>query len=321
VAAGCRPPIYIDRVFEDPAIVRELVERGAPYRPVQRYFRNEAEYRAQSGRGRGPMIVAPNFRGDWAYAKPLLDGAEAVLEHEGFRKAAAELFGGGIVRPHDVYSNLTWQLPFDQGAGHTDVPAFRGIERARYPTWFLSAMGHSGLFERERVEIATAVAWFYEGCDGGFCYWPDGPDAPPRIHEGAIHNTALVGDNDRMYHRVRPVGERTDGLLTGLGLDALLEHDGGDAWAIRQDGETLARFDFRALRISLSWKAFVFRDETAMRSYDEHTDDLTLDDVLERFASDFADRGEAFEHPESLQDPAFVEQLAAAYVHGPTVYA
>jgi hypothetical protein len=320
VAAGCRPPIFIERVFDEPGVVRDLLERGAPYHPVQRYFRSDAEYRAQSGRGKGPMIVAPNFRGDWAYERPLLPGAELVLQHEGFRKAAAEIFGSDLVRPHDVYSNLTWQLPFDQGAGHTDVPAFRGIERTNHPTWFLSAMGHSGLFEEERIEIATAVAWFYEGRDGGFSYWPDGPDAPPRIHEGTIHNTAIVGDNDRMYHRVRPVGRREDGLLAGLGLDARLEHDGGDAWAIRQDGDTLATLHFRALRVSLSWKAFVFRDEAQMRSYDEHTHDLTLEDVLDRFASDFAARGERLAEPgESLQDPAFVEQLARAYVHRPTV--
>ena len=69
-------------------------------------------------------------------------------------------------------------------------------------------MGHSRLFEKERVEIATAVAWFYRGKDGGFTYWPDGPDRPPRVHEGDLFNTAIMGDNDRMYHRVRPVGAR-----------------------------------------------------------------------------------------------------------------
>lgn len=70
MAAGCRPPIFIEPVFEDPGSVRELLERGAPYPPVQRYFRSAAEYRAQSGQGEGPMIVAPNFRGDWAYERP-----------------------------------------------------------------------------------------------------------------------------------------------------------------------------------------------------------------------------------------------------------
>ena len=55
--------------------------------------------------------------------------------------------------------------------------------------------------------IATAVAWFYEGEDGGFEYWPDGPEQAPSLHEGRIFNTAIIGDNDRMFHRVRPTGD------------------------------------------------------------------------------------------------------------------
>ena len=64
-------------------------------------------------------------------------------------------------------------------------------------------MGHSGLFEEERIDIATAVAWFYEGSDGGFTCWPDGPDAPPVVHEGDIHNTAIMG-NWHPYNRIDP---------------------------------------------------------------------------------------------------------------------
>jgi len=80
-----------------------------------------------------------------------------------FIEAAAKLVGTRRVRPQAVYSNLTWQIPFDQGAGHTDVPAFRGIDRTRYSIWLLHAMGHPGLFEAERIRIATAVSWFYRG--------------------------------------------------------------------------------------------------------------------------------------------------------------
>ena len=83
--------------------------------------------------------------------------------HEGFRDAAQQIFSAEVVRPQQVYANLTWQLPFAQGPGHTDVPAFRGVDRTEYPTQLLSVMGRSRLFEEHRVRIATAVAWFYEG--------------------------------------------------------------------------------------------------------------------------------------------------------------
>jgi hypothetical protein len=315
----CRPPISVSPVLDEPGLVRELLEQTAPHRPVQRYFKSAAEMRAQSGPS--DMIVAPNFRGDWATTEGRVDGIEPILESERFRKAAATLFGSDLVRPWGVYSNITWQLPFDQGKGHTDVPAFVGIDRTRYPTWFLSVMGHSGLFEEDRIEIATAVSWFYEGADGGFCYWPDGPDRPPCVHEGRIFNTAFVGDNDRMYHRVRPVGTRERGLLMGMTLETGLEHDGGDAWAIRTRDETHAQMPYSELRISVSWKAYVYRDAEQLRRHEESLGSLSLDTVLTRFEEDLSGRGVELERPsDPLHDEPFVELLTATYVNAPSVF-
>ena len=299
--------------------MRALLERTAPHFPVQRYFRSAAEMRAQSGPAR--MIIAPNFRADWATADARVDAVEPILENPRFVEAAGRLFGSDRVRPWGVYSNITWQLPFDQGGGHTDVPAFVGVDRRRYPTWLLSVMGHARLFEKERVEIATAVAWFYRGRDGGFTYWPEGPDRPPRVHEGDVYNTAILGDNDRMYHRVRPVGAREDGMLGDLTLDATLEHDGGDAWAIRQGEATRAAMHFEALRISVSWKAYVYRDAEQERRHERETGGLDLDQVMDRFAADLAARGVAFEPPaDPLHDEGFVTLLTRTYVREPTVF-
>lgn len=311
-----RPPVFIERVLDDDFDFRGMVERNAPYAPVQRYFANAAEARSQSSRG--PLVIAPNFRGDWAYQTPHVEGAEVFLHHAGFRDAAAEMFGSERVRPFAVFANLTWQLPFPQGAGHTDVPEFRGVNRSEHPTWLLNAMGHSRLFESERVDIATAVAWFYRGADGGFDYWPEGPDGPRRVHEGAIHNTAIVGDNDRMFHRVRAVGDRAAGLPQGMTLDSRLEHRGGERWRVQDGDATIGAFDWPALRISVSWKAIVFADEAEERAYDEHTRDLTLDDVLDRFEADLDRRGMRMPRPQDPHhDEAFVELISSAYVKGP----
>jgi hypothetical protein len=314
------PPIFIDRVLDDPELFRELIEQHSPYWPVQRYFANDAEYRANSGSGR-KMIIAPNFRGDWAYDSPLVDGVECLLEHAEFTQAAAKMFDTPLVRPQIVYTNLTWQLPFDQGGGHTDVPAFRGVERTDYPIWILNAMGHSRLFEPERVQIATAVAWFYRGSDGGFTYWPDGPDRPPKVHEGNIFNTAVVGDNDRMYHRVRPVGARDKGFLMGMTLDTRLEHNGGDSWIIADGNERRAELGYDDLRISVSWKAQVFSDERKREIYDEHLDDLCINDVFDRFYADLDARDIPFTRSASpIDDPELVDLLARTYVQEPTIF-
>jgi hypothetical protein len=322
MTAHFSPPIFDQGILDDPALVRHLVETDAPHLPVQRYFANDAEFRASSAGGnKRPMIVAPNFRGDWAYEEPLVDGVAPLLGHPAFIRNAQALFDTDLIRPFVVFANITWQLPFNQGDGHIDIPEFRGMNRTDHPTWILSMMSHSRLFEAERIQIATAVAWFYEGQDGGFQYWPDGPDSQSRIHEGNIFNTSVTGDNEKMFHRVRPVGDRNDGFLMGMTLDTRLEHRGGDDWAIVKDEEDLAHLEYNRLRISVSWKARAFRDAAEERRYNDHSADLDLDQVLERFYADLDQRGITFERPsDPLVDTAFTDLLSSVYTVAPSVF-
>lgn len=312
-----RPPVLLAPAVPDPGLVEDLLVRHAPYWPVQRYIANRSEYAALSGSTTDePMVVAPVFRGDWAFDGDVRSGVDALLHHEPFVDAARRLFDAEFVEPHTVYVNLTHQLPFAQGNGHTDIPAFRGFDRTTVPVPFLTLMGLSGLFEDVRRKIATAVAWFYDGSDGGFEYWPDGPDAPSVVHEGAIGNTAVVGDNDFMWHRVRPTGRVADGMHT-LDLETeLVARDG--AWAVVRDGTDVVVTDRSQLRISLSWKADVYADATERRMVEDHTGDIDLAGVIERFRADLADRGVSVEIPEDpMRDPGFVDVLRETYVRYP----
>jgi hypothetical protein len=314
-----RSPVVLDQAVDDPGAVRDLIDAHSPYWPVQRYFANSAEYAALSGQAEpAQMIIAPVFRGNWATEGEPLDGVQPILQSKRFALAAQQLFDAEIVRPTTVYVNLTWQLPFPQGAGHTDVPAFRGFDRTTYPITFLTIMGLSGLFEDVRVKVATAVAWFYQGADGGFEYWPYGVGGSSVLHEGVIDNTAIVADNDFMWHRVRPTGRVEDGMVT-LSRDAALARRDANTWAIDDEGVEMARFPAEKVRVSLSWKAQAFDDDADRRRFDEHTDDIALDEVLRRFAVDFASRGDSLEIPaDPVADPDFVRTLNAAYVHYPS---
>lgn len=325
-----RPPLAVECVLDDPDLVRRLAEQNAPYWPVQRYFANVEEMQALSDAATGspraaaaasgaPMMVGPVFRGDWAYDRPLVDGVEPFLHNERFVDAARRIFDGAVVRPQIVYINLSLPMPAGD-AGHTDVPAFRGVDRTRHPIWLLVTMGRSGLFERWRIPIATAVAWFYAGEGGGLCYWRDGPDRPPKI-QPARTNTALVGDNDRMFHRVESIGGNDDDMVRGLTLDSQLAFAGDGTWQAVDGGHVLAEYPFRQVRISVSWKAQVLRDAEEARVVDEHRDDLTLDRVLDTFLADLDARATPAARPaDPLHDPAFVRALTAAYHQAPTVY-
>jgi hypothetical protein len=312
-----RPPVLLPVALDDPELVEDLLLRHGPYWPVQRYVSNDAEYAAISGGPKGAaMPIAPVFRGNWAQPGEVLAGVEPLLHGDRFVDAARQLFDAELVRPTTVYVNLTHQLPFPQGPGHTDVPTFRGFDRGTYPIAFLTLMGLSGLFEDVRVKVATAVSWFYDGSDGGFEYWPGGPDGEPVVHEGDIANTAVVADNDFMWHRARAVGSPEDGLEL-MTLDAeLVAKDGG--WAIVQDGVDKRRFDRKALRVSLSWKAIAFADDAERRQYDEHTADITLAEVLARFERDLTSRGrQPVIGSDPLHDPDFIGLLHDEYVRTP----
>jgi hypothetical protein len=317
-----RTPVRLDKVVDDRDAIWGLIDAHAPYWPVQRYFANSAEYAAMSGSDEPTkMIVAPVFRGNWAFDGDVLEGVQPLLDSERFSAAAKQVFDAEIVRPTTVYVNLTWQLPFPQGAGHTDVPAFRGFDRTTYPITFLTIMGLSGLFEAERVKVATGVSWFYRGSDGGFEYWPEGPDGPSVLHEGGIDNTAIVADNDFMWHRVRPTGRVEDGMVT-MSRDAELVRRDGDEWAIVDGGSDLATFATDRLRVSLSWKGIAFSDDEDRRRHDEHLDDIGLGEVLRRFTADFEARGERLEVPtDPVIDPAFVRTLRDAYLRYPSTSA
>lgn len=313
-----RAPILLEPAVDDPAVVHRLIDAHAPYWPVQRYFANDAEYAALSGKDAAAgMVVAPVFRGNWAEHGVAEAGVEPLLQAPRFVEAARRLFDAEIVRPTTVYVNLTHQIPFPQGAGHTDVPVFRGFDRREHPITLLTIMGLSGLFEDARVRVATAVAWFYAGTDGGLEYWPEGPDAPSRVHEGRIDNTALVGDNDVMWHRVRPTGRIEDGMPALTMASELVRRNG--AWAIVDGDRPIADVPRDRLRVSLSWKALVFGSDEERRRLDEHTDDLDLAEVLRRFREDLASRGVAMPAPaDPERDPELIALLHEHYVRHPS---
>lgn len=313
----------IRNVFDDEDAVLGLVERHAPYGVTQRYFGSNAELEvgARSTRDYGGdasgqnMFIVPLFRGEWAYDDECADGVAPVLQHPPFVDGAKRVFDAEIVRPFSVYVNLTHQLPMPQGDGHVDCPEFRGVNRSNTPMWLLAVMGMSGLFEPERVAIATAVSWFYRGEDGGFLYWPGGPSDDPKTHDVDINNSAIVGDNDRMFHLAMPVG-KTDEWIMGMTLDSTLRNTGRGRWSIVEAGETLRSFTADDLRVSLSWKARVFENAREERRYLEQTDDIGIEDVWDRLFADLETRRTA-RPAADLQDPETVRVLGDAYVLQP----
>lgn len=242
------------------------------------------------------------FRETYAYGdERFVDGVDVLLHAEPLLDAARRLHGRPVIVPSIVYANIL--LPGQELAVHTDVPEFRGANRRIVPQWLLVVMRHSGLFERWRMPIATAVTYFgrvpgVQGgggprSGGGALVWYDGDE--PRTYEPR-HNTAVVLDTDSIFHGVDRV-EGDDSILRDVRSGHRLFHDGGGAWSLRSGARVIAKVTTDDLRYSASWKAYCFADDADRDAWASHDDDLTLDVILELLLDDVA-----VERPDSDAD-------------------
>jgi hypothetical protein len=248
-----KPVIRIEPAFEDREAIRAMFARHAPYRAIGAYIPDAVVDDAT--KPQAEQFVQPWFRGNWAAGgESLVEGAEAILHNKQFLRAAMTLFGTPRVFPEFVVVNVN--APMSAGITHVDIPAFHGATRKQYPLPFLRLMGSSGLFEKWRVIQAGAVAWFYEGTGGNFDYWPEGLDGPMLSECAPFGNVAVMADNDRMYHRIGPIGN-PDAIPPCISASAQIQPAGDGTWEIVENGELRATYPDRAVRLSLVWKAEV----------------------------------------------------------------
>jgi hypothetical protein len=250
------------------------------------------------------------FRDTFAYEEPLFPEIRFFQQLPQFIDAARRVSGRPVVRPAIVYLNIL--VPGQELALHTDVPEFRGANRTREPEWVLVAMHHSGLFDRWRRHIATGVSWYHD-CDGGeFVYYAEGPANPPH-RLAARRNTAIVLDTDSVFHGIDPLAVR-DTELPMIEPGVRLHRDDETHWSVRRDGAVRAGYDWKDLRLSVSWKAWCFADEDELRINDDHSDDLTFDQILTTFVDDLRARGTITQRPD---DETLARLILDEYIRFP----
>ncbi len=299
-------PIRIEPAFDDREQIRVMFERHAPYPAIAAYLPQDAWFQSTTSSG-AEQSVTPLFRGNWAVGgKLLVDGAEVILHNKKFLEAAKTLFGTLLVDPSFVVVNIN--APMHAGATHVDVPSFDGARREQYSLPFLKVMGSSGLFEAWRVIQAGAISWFYDGVGGSFDYWPEGLDGPMLSEQAPFGNVALMADNDRMYHRIGPIGD-PNAVMPRISASAHIQPDGEGNWIIVENGEIRATYPSHAIRFSVLWKAEV-------RNGNPGVDHLTLDRIMEIFTADLRHRGIDFQVPsDPLTDTPWILLLQRVHAN------
>jgi NADPH-dependent ferric siderophore reductase len=67
-----------------------------------------------------------------------------------------------------------------------------------------------------------------------------------------------------------------------------------------RSGVPVAEYAWDELRFSVSWKAYCFVNDAERDAWREHTDDLTLEVIVDRFCADLAERGVSTERDGDL---------------------
>ncbi|MFK7895599.1 MAG: hypothetical protein AB8G23_07165 [Myxococcota bacterium] len=300
-----KPPLMIDDVIEDLDAVRRLLTANAPYTPLGGWYRPGADPDEASS--------AMWFQQDWVHADYAAAGSELFLQCARYFEATKAYYDAECVVPHSVYVNLMAGLE-ECGPAHTDNPKFRGRERKNTPMWLLRTMLWSGLFDRWEIVQVTSIWWLNDVEEGGISYWAEGPDQPAHRHFGKMANTALVGDNHRMFHQVERVGPFGGGTRRVTARAELAPKSDGDgtSWAVNDRGTEVYCAPLEAFRVSVLWKADVYPDNETRFALEK--DVLSMEDVARIFDADLKARGESIGFDlERLEDPAFASAMAAVY--------
>jgi hypothetical protein len=205
-------------------------------------------------------------------------------------------------------------------SSHLDAVTFRGIRYEDSPVWLMNIMGKSGLFADHLVKKGQVITWWYRGENGTFTYWPDGPNGAPKTLAHPLWNKGVLVENERMFHRGDPVGHPDERDVPGLKHRSLIGYDAdADAWNITTDGNVIRTYRPEQMRLLVHWSAEVYSDLDEVRKVMDHTDDLTLDEVVGRLLQDVREKGTPLAEPaDPLHDDDFVRALISTYSIAPT---
>jgi hypothetical protein len=92
-----------------------------------------------------------------------------------------------------------------------------------------------------------------------------------------------------------------------------------DVWYVSTDGERVHTYQPRDLRFLVHWNAEVYSDMAEVKKVMDHTDDLTIDQAVDRLVADMRSKGTKIAVPsDPLHDDDFVRALTTTYTIAPT---
>jgi hypothetical protein len=324
------PPRVIDGVFTEDQYQRlfDVVKNEGPWPTITSHHFDTVEELIATSTGVVPEghgltlddIATAHFRGFYGQNSVCFyPEISDCFYNPTFIEQVKDYWGAQYAKPTMMLFNLCG--PHRSGlAPHLDAVTFRGVRYENTPVWLLNTMAKSGLFADHLVKMAQVITWWYLGPNGTFTYWPDGPMGEPDVLEHPLWNKGVVVQNEMMFHRGDPVGRPEDRDIPGLAHRSMIGYDAAaDEWEITTDGATVRRYRPEEMRLLVHWSSEVYSDMDEVRKVMDHTDDLTLDEVIGRLVADMRSRGVRVDDPtDPLHDDAFVRALISTYDIAPS---
>jgi hypothetical protein len=92
-----------------------------------------------------------------------------------------------------------------------------------------------------------------------------------------------------------------------------------DVWHISTDDRPVHTYEPRDLRLLVHWNAEVYADMDEVKKVMDHTDDLTIEQAIDRLIADMRSKGTKIAQPsDPLHDDDFVRALTTTYTIAPT---
>jgi hypothetical protein len=333
MAAALRPvapPRVLEDVYSEAQHVRilDVIETRGPWPTITSHHFDTVEELVATSTGVVPEgldltlddVATAHFRGFFGqnsvcFHPELFD----CFYNDRFVELVKDYWGAEYAKPQMMLFNLCG--PHHSGlSSHLDAVTFRGIRYEDSPVWLMNIMGKSGLFTDHLVKKGQVITWWYRGDNGTFTYWPDGPNAAPQTLGHPLWNKGVLVENERMFHRGDPVGRPDERDVPGLKHRSHIGYDAdASVWNITTDGDVIRTYQPEQMRLLVHWSAEVYADLDEVRKVMDHTDDLTLDEVIGRLVQDMRAKGTPVAEPsDPLHDDAFVRALISTYSIAPT---
>lgn len=269
------------------------------------------------------MILTPVFRGYLArQGACFYPQIEDCYYNSRFLSLVRDYWGAKYAEPETFLFNIQGPSPIG-GPPHLDGTVFRGMTMENTPLWLLLTMAKSCLFRHWQVKKGQVIAWYYKGrIGGGFTCWPDGPSGEPMGIRAPMWGRAVVVENEMMFHHGQACGPVSQRTVPGLDISSKFEADpdAADGWRIVTGDVVNQRIPAEEMRFLVHWGARLYTDLDEMRTYMDHSDDISADTALNMLVDDMRARGIEFETPsDPMNDRRFVRLLAQVYdIGGPT---